>query len=228
VALTAAHCVCQPRQASDDVKQMLVDASACVPRAFATTVIYGPVRDKDWKEGTTEMSFQAYEGAVRVHPEFELRTGLHGDQVSSRADLALIILDAPVKEPVESTRLPNREAQSGEKLIMAGYAHDDPRLSGGVYGIRYIRKHKVIKTLPSDGGRVLYERPNPFVALGYAGGPCIREDKTGQWLVGIAGKDSDEELSCTSVYVFRDWLHAEFTWVERRRPIVSPSPGFKE
>lgn len=219
VVLTAAHCVCQPRQAPDDARHLLVDASACAPRAFATTVIYGAVLDEDFKEDTTEMEFQAYEGAIRVHPEFELRTDLQGNQVSSRADLALIVLEAPVREQVGSTRLPDREVQKGESLIMAGYSQDDPRLSGGIYGVRYVRKHRALEAPATEPGRVRYDRSSPFVALGYAGGPCIREDAKGQWLVGIATKDSEEELSCTSVYVFLDWLRAEVMKAE------APAPG---
>jgi V8-like Glu-specific endopeptidase len=216
--LTAAHCVCQPRNAPGDATQLLVDASECAPRAFVTTVIYGAVQDPEFKEATTEMRFRAYEGAVRIHPEFSLRTHLQGDQISSRADLALIVLDAPVNEQVESPRLPEREVQAGEPLTMAGYPHDDPRLSGGVYGIRYTRKHKVIKALSPREGRVVYDRPTPFVTIGYAGGPCIREDAEGQWLTGISTKDSEEELSCTSVYAFLDWLRAEAMTAETAVP----------
>lgn len=197
---------------------LLTDASACAPHAFATTVIYGAVLDEDFKEDTTEMEFHAYEGAVRVHPEFELRTDLQGNQVSSRADLALIILNASVKEQVGSIRLSNREVQPGERLIIAGYSQDDPRLSGGIYGVRYVRRHKALKTHSPEAGRVLYDRSNPFVTLGYAGGPCIREDANDRWLVGIATRDSEEELSCTSVYAFLDWLRAEVTKAESRVP----------
>lgn len=218
VVLTAAHCICQSRQAPDGVGQLLVDASACAPRAFATTVIYGAVLDEDFKEDTTEMEFQAYEGAVRVHPEFELRTDLQGNHLSSRADLALIVLNSSVKAQMGFARLPDREVQTGESLIMAGYSQDDPRLSGGIYGVRYIRKHKALKTPLPEAGRVLYDRSSPFVALGYAGGPCLREDARGQWLVGIAAKDSEQELSCTSVYVFLDWLRAEVMQAEALAP----------
>lgn len=209
VVLTAAHCVCQPRQDLEDRRQLLVDASECAQRAFATTVIYGAVLDEDFKEDTTAMEFQAYEGTVRVHPEFELRTDLQGNQVSSRADLALIVLNTRVTEQVESIRLPDREIHAGENLIMTGYSQDDPRLSGGIYGVRYVRRHKALGTSAPEAGRVLYDRPSPFVALGYAGGPCLRKDAKGQWLVGVATKDSEKELSCTSVYAFLDWVRAE-------------------
>jgi hypothetical protein len=40
--------------------------------------------------------------------------------------------------------------------------------------------------------------------------------------VGIATKDSEEELSCTSVYVFLDWLRAEVMKAE------VPAPGSQE
>lgn len=222
IVLTAAHCVCQPLRAPDDVRQLRVDASSCAQRAFATTVIYGAVLDEEFKEDTTAMEFQAYEGAVRVHPEFELRTDLQGNQVSSRADLALIVLKTRVTEQVESIRLPDREIHAGESLIMTGYSQDDPRLSGGIYGIRYIRRHEALKTLPRAAGRVLYDRSSPFVTLGYAGGPCIREDAKEQWLVGVATKDSEEELSCTSVYAFLDWVRAEVMKAE------APVPGLQE
>lgn len=222
VVLTAAHCVCRPRQALEDLRQLLVDASECAQRAFATTVIYGAVLDEDFKEDTTAMEFQAYEGTVRVHPEFELRTDLQGNQVSSRADLALIVLNNQVTEQVESILLPDREIHAGESLIMTGYSQDDPRLSGGIYGVRYVRRHKALGTSAPEAGRVLYDRPSPFVALGYAGGPCLRKDTKGQWLAGISTRDSEEELSCTSVYVFLGWVRAEVMKAE------SPAPGLQE
>jgi hypothetical protein len=103
--------------------------------------------------------------------------------------------------------LAQAEAQAGESLVMAGFAHDGRRRFGGIYGVRYFRKNPV--TQVSEQGRVFYEQQGTYVYNGYAGGPCLREEEGKQWLVGVADMGSEEQLSCTSVSFFREWLLSE-------------------
>ena len=58
--------------------------------------------------------------------------------------------------PLEATTPGSAGGRLGENLIMTGHPQDDPRLSGGIYGIRYVRRHKVLKTVSSSEGRALY------------------------------------------------------------------------
>jgi hypothetical protein len=209
VALTAASCVCPPRKRGLDglPEKHLINATACAERTFLRTVRYGAVKDLEFMEETTVKSFQTFEGQIRPHPEFKLMLDAQGVVQSSYADLAVIVLDSPVKEPLQFVPLGESEVQENEMLVMAGYPSD--ARFGGFSGIRYFRHNKVTQILGAQAGRILYEQQAPLLYNGYPGGPCFREDTSHQWLVGIASVGSDQELSFTSTYLFRNWLRAE-------------------
>jgi hypothetical protein len=190
------------------------------------TAIYGEVLDRKFKEGTTQVALQTYEGEVRPHPEFELRLDERGSIVSGKADLAAILLDRPVGDGLAGIPLADIEAQRDEKLIMAGYARDSQQRFGGFMRVRYSRRNKVQRVSPGGWGR--YEQQGPFLYNGYMGGPCIREDGNGRSLVGIASVDSDEQLSFTSAYTFREWVRAELRRVARRGAVAPGNSSNKE
>ncbi len=216
LVLTAGSCVCSPSKSAGagSAKRMFVDGSACAPRVFVTTVVNGAVRDMRWKETTTEMEFRIYRGTVRPHPQLNVVFDERGAVVSSDADLAAIPLDEPVGGEVSAVPLARTEAQPGESLIMAGYAHDGARGSVGVYGVRYFRKNLV--TNPVTNRRGFYQQQGPYLWDGYTGGPCFREDADGRWLVGVAGKAVGEELVFASVVFFRGWLDEELRRAQKR------------
>ncbi|WP_373691615.1 trypsin-like serine peptidase [Hyalangium versicolor] len=159
-------------------------------------------------------------GKVRVHPAFKIELNEQGAVLSTRADLALIILDSPEDESVESIPFAEKEAQENETLVMAGYG-DDPRFRDEP-GLRYFRHNKVTKVPGNSDGRILYEQQGAFVYNGYTGGPCFREDSGQRWLVGIASVGTELELTCTSTYFFRDWLRAEFQRVATAASTSAP------
>jgi hypothetical protein len=216
LVLTAGSCVCAPRVSLETgtATPGLIDSSTCEPQAFVTTVVTGAVRDARWKEDTTEMEFHTYRGSVHPHPRLQLLLDERGGVVSAQADLAAILLDEPVGGETTEARLARADAQPGEVLVMAGYAHDAKRGFGGVYGVRYFRKNPVTRAVVN--GRGFYRQQGAYLWDGYAGGPCFREDATGQWLVGIASTDSAGELSFTSISFFRDWLEAELLNAAKR------------
>lgn len=209
VALTAASCVCPPRQATAHgaPDKGPIGPSACAERAFIRTVRYGLVKYPELKEESAAKTFRGFTGEVRVHPAFKLELDDQGSVLATHADLAIIVLDTPVQDELPHVSLSETEVQENEALVMVGYG-DDPRFRG-VPGIRYFRHNKVTQLHGAADGRVLYEQQGAFVYNGYAGGPCFREDETHQWLVGIASVGSDQELAFTSTYFFRDWLRAE-------------------
>jgi hypothetical protein len=193
LVLTAASCVCSPPDA------------VCAKRSFVTTVLYGAVGAKDFKEATTEKRYHSYEGEVRPHPDFKISLDGQGSTQSSRADLAVILLDKPIEEALEYVPLAKTEIQADEFLIMSGYAQPGP--FGGVPGgIRYFRRNKVVDVLQTPQGKAAYAQQGAFIYNGFRGGPCFREAGSRRWLVGIASPGSDKELSFTTVYAFRDWL----------------------
>jgi hypothetical protein len=216
LVLTAGSCVCPPSKSAGagSAKRMLVDGSTCAPQVFVTTVVNGAVRDMRWKEDTSEMEFRIYRGTVRPHPRLQVVLSERQDVVSAHADLAAILLDNPIDGEVALVQLARTEAQLGEALVMAGYAHDAKRGFGGVYGVRYFRKNLVTRTVTD--GRGSYRQQGPYLWDGYTGGPCFREDATGQRLVGVASKGADEELVFTSVVSFRGWVEAELLNAEKR------------
>jgi hypothetical protein len=227
MVLTAGSCVCAPGKSlqTGTVTQGVIDSSTCEPQAFVTTVVTGAVRDVRWKEDTTEMEFHTYRGSVRPHPRLQLILDDRGTVVSAQADLAAILLDTPIGGEIPEARLAHADAEPGEVLVMAGYAHDDRRGFGGVYGVRYFRKNPVTGAVVDGTGA--YRQQGAYLWDGYAGGPCFREANGEQWLVGIAGKGSARELPFTSISFFRAWLEAELLNAAKR-DAPSKGAGVKE
>ncbi len=216
LVLTAGSCVCSPMKGTPAgaSANALIDGSACMPQVFVTTALTGAVLDMKLKEDTTEMEFRTHRGVVHPHPRLQVTLNEREAVVSTHADLAAILLDEPVDDKISMPRLARTEAQAGESLVMAGYASEDKRGFGGVYGVRYFRKNPITRAVMD--GRGFYRQQGPYLWDGYAGGPCFREDPRGQWLVGIASRGSDEELTFTSTAFFRDWLEAELRNASKR------------
>jgi len=202
VVLTAAHCVCMRQDPSSGAQETKGgDASSCSSHAYVTTVVYGKVHD----EYLADMDFQSYEGMVRPHPDFRLTIDTGASVIASNADIAIVVLKKAVKNFSSFVPLGTEDIQAGESLMMVGYGHG--RDFGQILGLRYSRKNRVTNRLNDD--HFLYEQQGPYVYNGYKGGPCFREDARGQWLVGVSGFGTEKELSLTSTYRYRDWIHTE-------------------
>lgn len=192
-----------------------MDTSACAPHATVTTVLYVPGADKN----DPDMQVQTLTGQVHLHPDFHLLLDAQGAVVSSRADLAAILLDEPVKTRLPYASLPDVESQAHETLVMVGYGHD--KRLGGLYGMRYFRRNEVTRS--QADGSFLYKQQGAYVYNGFSGGPCLRETGKVHWLAGIASIGSDKELSFTSTYFYRDWLRTELQRASEPRPPPPPS-----
>jgi hypothetical protein len=166
---------------------------------------------REFTDKPASLTMRRFEGKVRVHPAFKLELDDQGAVLSTHVDLAIIVLDSPVSEDLPRVPFAETEVQENETLVMAGYG-DDPRFRDDPY-FRYFRHNKVTQIRGGSDGRVLYEQQGAFVYNGYTGGPCFREDKSQRWLVGIASVGTNQELSFTSTYFFRDWLRAELQGV---------------
>lgn len=208
LVLTSGSCVCtsRPVEIPGAAEKTLIDASACAKHVSVASLIHKRVLDER-SDTLREERFRIYPGEVRPHPDLELRLDARGAVVSSRADLAAIVLDTPVEAEPVAASLAEVEVQAGESLVMAGYVRNTPQAIGGFMGVRYYRRNKVLKV--SAEGTLLYEQPGASVYNGYMGGPCFREKGAVRALVGIASVDSDEQPSFTSTHVFRDWVAAE-------------------
>lgn len=183
LVLTAGHCVCTGKD--------------CAKHAQVTTILHVP---SPHSSKPTIVS-QSQRGEVRLHPEFE-----------RHANLAVILLEKPLRLDVPEVLLPSSEVQVGERLVMAGFGHEKGLLR--VHGARYFKKGKVTRVLPSEGGTVLFAPEGPYLNTSYSGGPCFREGEKSRGLVGIVGLGTDQEMSFTSTYFHRDWLRAELQHAE--------------
>lgn len=225
VVLTAASCVCEPgKSASIPSKDKILSRGvSCLERAAVTTAIYEAAQDKEYPEATSSMSFNSYEGTVRLHPEFTPASENSDPAKPGHADLAVIVLDEAVKGVPSEPLMEQGEIQTRESLVMAGYADArGHRAVGGLYGIRYFRKNIVTRVLAPEEGRVLYQQQGPYIYNGYSGGPCFHEGAQQHLLVGIASVGSDQELSFTRVSQYRDWLQAEVRRAATHKP---PAPN---
>jgi hypothetical protein len=216
LVLTAAHCMCMGRKATrpGGMEGTLMDNSRCARNATVTTVLYehGAARNEP------DMQFETRRGQVHLHPGFEIFLDAQESVVSSHADLAVILLDEPVKTRVSYVSLANTESQAHESLVMVGYGND--KRLGGLYGMRYFRKNEVTRS--RGDGRFLYEQQGAFVYNGFNGGPCFREQGNDRWLAGIAILGSDKELSFTSTYFYRAWLQTELQQADSARLPLPP------
>ncbi len=198
-----------------------MDGTACLQQVFVTTVTHGDEQNPVLQR-PRETTFHIYRGEARPHPEFQITFGERGSVLSRHADLAAIHLEESVEEELPIPSLADTEAQAGEFLLMTGFAHGGHLDMAGEYGTRYWRKSPVTQVLAQ--GRVLYRQQGPYLYDGYAGGPCFREEGGEHRLVGIAGVDTGEELSCTSTHFFRRWVSSEQGRAAKtvRRPIPPP------
>jgi hypothetical protein len=214
LVLTAGSCVCARREvkaplASDGV---LMHSGSCQERVFVTAVFYESAID----EFNVDKRFQTIRGQVRPHPEFKLVLDGQGYAVEHRADLAVILLDEPMLDGFSEVPLASTEAQAGEFMTMVGYGHDE--LIGTIFGTRYFRKNRVTAVDVMGGESFRYEQQGPYLFEGYDGGPCLREDERGAWLVGVASVGSQRQLFCTSIPYYRQWLKAELQNSRRQSP----------
>ena len=216
LVLTAGSCVCVPASSGEHGHgaERLLTASSCARRMSVTTVIYEGDPGPESQVRMTRL--RTHEGRVRAHPSLELRVDSRGAVISRKADLAALFLSEPVQGALATVLLPGAEVQEGEQLTMVGYGAGEFR--SWARDVRYFRKNKAVRPPVPGDDRIHYEQQGAYVYTGFTGGPCFREDSTGQWLVGIAGAGSEEELSCTSIHAYREWVRDEVQRAMRGRP----------
>jgi hypothetical protein len=205
LVLTAGHCVCARRKGAAPAEEgmTVVDSSTCAVSAVVTTVRYEPSTPGE------ALSYEGKEhrGKVRLHPEFKVLMDDQERVVSSRADLAVIVLDRPVGDEVRPLVLAETQAGSNEIITLVGYGDDEA--SGGILGKRRVNRSKVASILMPEGSRILLEQPRQRVDTDDSGGPCLREVGQGSALVGISSRRLGKESTCTSTYAYGAWLRDE-------------------
>lgn len=220
LVLTAGHCACDWRKEhlTRDGGLKVIDGSGCAKHAQVTAILHEPAEESP----KPTIISQSQEGAVRIHPEFELHLDARGEVLTSHADLAVILLEEPMNLDVPKVQLAATEAQVGEPLVTAGFGNE--RGLARIHGVRYFKEGKITQVLPASGGRVLYEPAGPYFNTSYRGGPCFHENDKGRWVAGIVGLGTDQQMSFTSTYFHRNWLRAELEHAAAASSVAPQAP----
>jgi len=213
LVVTAGHCVCMRRKAPtvQDQASLIIDSKACSATARVTTILYESARSRGARKEpaspqTVSQYPNFYSGKVQPHPELEIRLYERDKRdhvVSSRADLAVILLDEPIEGTFSEVSLPDSEVERNESLVLVGYGLDKTEDGQGVVGFRRFGKNTVTS---SENGLVIFEQPGAHTYQGDSGGPCLRENGKGHWLVGVTSRGTGKVSKVTSTHAYRAWL----------------------
>jgi hypothetical protein len=209
LVLTAGHCVCARKEAppGGNGRVFQIDPSTCAATATVVTLTYeSPAQGK----GRRSWSDQ-YEGRVRPHPQLRILMDTRNMVVTSKADLALILLESSVDGHVPPIPLAKEEVRVGESVTVVGHGYLED--SGGLDGRRRFSRETVEGFLDSEKGRILFGPFDLHAYRGDTGGPCLREGAGPPALVGISSRGLGQEPTCTSTSVFREWLEREMELV---------------
>ncbi|HYI02097.1 trypsin-like serine protease, partial [Hyalangium sp.] len=210
LVLTAGNCVCvrpHPR-ALEGQGLTRVDASTCETAATVKTYTYEPADAVDRKESWSE----SYSGTIHPHPRLELMLDSHGNAVSAQANLALILLDSPVKPNTPPVPLTGEGVRADDLLTVVGYGYIEG--ISALDGVRRFSLERVSKIADASTGLARFGQPEQHGYKGDTGGPCLRETAQGPVLAGISHRGFGAEATLTSMNVYLDWLREELKHAE--------------
>jgi hypothetical protein len=178
----------------------MIDASACSEAAKVETVFYKPPVE----EGTRSSGSlgKIYAGRVQPHPTLRILLDAQGRILSSRADLALIILSKPLESP--GLPLADEEVRVGDSIIIVGHEYDEVVDVFG--GERRSSRNEIARLMTAEDERVLIQQPGGHRYRQDSGGPCVHQGEKGPMLVGISSRWLGEGAAFTSIHNYRGWL----------------------
>ncbi|WP_422723971.1 trypsin-like serine peptidase [Hyalangium rubrum] len=205
LVLTAGHCVCKSQEIheSGQGNTTLIDGSSCVPSASVSTVIYEPPTP----EAELNLSRRTYNGRIQPHPDFKLLLDAQGNVVSTKADLAFVRLEFPVRGELIPVTLAETGIEAGESILMVSYGYDLDL--GTLGGDRRIKEYPVTRLPAAGEDRFLFHQPQRHAYTGDSGGPCFRQSTQGLSLVGISSRSLGKEPAFTGLQPYRAWLSSE-------------------
>ncbi|KFE69465.1 trypsin-like serine protease [Hyalangium minutum] len=214
--LTAGHCVCVRKPVTTPGQQgkVVIDGTSCASHPKITVSLWDASQGNDFLPSCSWT--QTYPGTeVRPHPDFQILLDKEGRVESSRADLALILLETPVEREYTPVQLSREELQPGEPFVLVGGTSTDS-LQGNISGgARRFTRYKAVGPAAPGSERILFEQPQRELFKGDSGGPCLRERAHGLLLVGISARGLGLEPTFTRIPPYRDWL---------RSTVRSPKP----
>jgi hypothetical protein len=205
LVLTAGNCVCvRPHPSALEGQDLTsTDASTCETSATVKTFTYEPPTLGEGMESWSE----SYEGTIRPHPRLKLLFDPHGNIISVQANLAVILLDRPVKKNTPPALVAEEGVRADELLTVVGYGYVEAIT--GLDGKRRFSEEQVLKISDASTGQARFGQPAMHGYKGDTGGPCLRETARGPVLVGISHRGFGEEATLTSLNVYQDWLSEE-------------------
>jgi hypothetical protein len=210
VVLTAGHCVCSRRQevGLDGGSRAIIDASACFKAAKVEVVSYKPPFEKGTRSGGAQT--RVYPGSVQPHRELRVTLDEQERVLSSRADLALILLNKPLE--FAGVSLADQEVRLGDSVVIVGHEYDETVDAFG--RDRRFSTNKITRLTTADDERVLIQQPGRHRYRQDSGGPCLRQGATGPAVVGVSSRWLGEGAAFTSIRGYRDWLREELRRAE--------------
>jgi hypothetical protein len=241
--LTAGHCVCDvrrpvPPEANDAA---VTDPSTCAKTTNITLLRYQPPEETALQTPVggslipPAVNIGPYRGTVQVHEdlrilykELETSTGLEMNTEYSNADIAVILLEEPLRGYTRPIKLAEEPVRLKERLLLVGYGAallgqslDTPVRRYGENTVVSIKEDgstfhlgTQLEIAPSYRG----EKPRvnrlrgSYSTSGDSGGPCFRERKGALELVGIA-KSTHGPPVVLSVYTS---THAYLRWLRQK------------
>jgi Trypsin len=227
VVLTAAHCVCTQRAVSpgEGLARALIDKTTCAPTASVRVWSYR-------SGGASDDEFLT--GRVRPHGQLQILYNQENRELSSRADLAVIVLRTAPKN-INPMRLATEQLRYAQPVTLVGYGATVPRAQSD--NVRRFGFNEVA-SIAENGATFMVGKPvrirrpykpkEPLLVRddasyglgGDSGGPCIRERGSTMELVGIAktyygGQDLAQFSEYTNTYFYLGWLKQEIANAER-------------
>jgi hypothetical protein len=164
-----------------------------------STAIYEPP-----PPGEYSVVIERYKGQVRPHPELKILLDSLGRVISSKADLAFILLDTPVRMEVAPVSLAETGLEAHESIIMVSFGFDEDL--GSLMGDRRINRYQVTRIQEPGDERVLFHQPQRHEYKGDSGGPCLRQTGHGFTLVGISSRGLGQDPALTGIQPYRAWI----------------------
>jgi len=213
LVLTAGHCVCkrQERHGPGRESRNIIDASSCVTRASVSTAIYEPP-----PPGKYSVVIERYKGQVRPHPELKIVLDSLGRVMSSKADLAFIVLDTPVSMAFAPVSLAETGVEAHESIIMVSFGFDEDL--GTLLGDRRINRYKVTRTQEPGDERILFHQPQRHEYKGDSGGACLRQTEHGFTLMGISSRGLGQDPAFIDIQTYRAWIINELDRATQAAP----------
>jgi secreted trypsin-like serine protease len=175
-----------------------------------------------WTASSLSAAFLPRQVKVRtvvLHPDYSPVARFGRDPM---ADIALVLLDAPLPADVRTVRIDGKEVTPGEELTIAGFGRNEGASAEGALVLRELnlKVHERIAPLSelvlTETGKKM-EKPGKGTCRGDSGGPALRMSAKGPEIVGVSSwsRGPSRENICGMQSVYVD-IAAKKPWIEKQ------------